>query len=224
MDFSSAGLFARAGTTTVVGTPLPPPYTTPSMTANLVLRVSLSLLANAVCLVPLRVLHRNGEFAASVFVANVCLLNMETVLNSLLWRNDDVAEWWAGWGFCDAVIHFHNASTALYITCLLAIMRNLARQVGMMRANPLTGSERTRRNLVQALIMFPLPVVQLAWTWAAAARRYEVGTLVGCTWVSHTSWPNLAFFVLPPVVFALITSGYAGESLPLRPGAKIKRD
>ncbi|KAM4060171.1 pheromone A receptor domain-containing protein [Hirsutella rhossiliensis] len=209
MESSSISLFARAGTTAVLGTPLPPPYTTPSLTANLVLRVTLSLLANIVCLVPLRVLHRNGEFAAAVFIANVELLNLETTLNSLLWRNDHVARWWAGWGFCDAVIHFHNAATALYITCLLAIMRNLAQQVGLMRANPLTGSERMRRNLVQALIMFPLPVVQVAWTRAAAARRYEVGTLVGCTWSSHSSWPNLAFFILPPAVVAIITSGFA---------------
>lgn len=212
---SSPALFRRAATTALLGTPLPPPYMTLSLTANLVLRVSLSLLANAVCLAPLRVLYRHGEFAAAVFIANVELLNLKAVVNSLLWRNDHVAAWWAGWGFCDVVVHLHNACGALFITCLLAIMRNLAQQVGMMRANPLTVNERRRRNLVQALIMFPLPVVQLAWTMPASRRRYEVGTLIGCSWDSHPSWPNLAFFVLPPIAIAFVTAGYAVESLSL---------
>lgn len=209
---SPTSLFPRSGAVAILGTPLPPPYTTPSMQANLVLRVTLSLLAGAVSVVPLRVLHRNGEFAAAVFIANTLMVDLETVVSSLLWHDDNMAQWWAGWGYCDVVVHLHNASGALFITCLLAMMRNLARQVGLMRASPLTGTERTRRNLVQGLIMFPLPLLQVAWTLAAATRRYEVGTLIGCSWNPHPSWPNLAFFIMPPVVLAFITSGYASES------------
>ncbi|KJZ74072.1 hypothetical protein HIM_06521 [Hirsutella minnesotensis 3608] len=191
------------------GEPSPAPYTTPSMTANLVLRVTLALISIAVCIVPLRVLRRNGEFAAAVFIVTVQVLNLETVVNSLLWPNEDFESWWPGYGFCDVENPLHNSFYGLFITCLWAIMRNLAQQVGMMRANPLTGNEKRRRNLIQALIMFPLPIVQLAWTFPAAAQRYEIDPLIGCSWVPHLSWPNLVFFILPPVIIALITSGYA---------------
>ncbi|KAG6283157.1 hypothetical protein E4U48_001513 [Claviceps purpurea] len=78
-----------------------------------------------------------------------------------------------------------------------------------MRASALTVQERRRRNLYQALIIFPYPIVQLAMTWPVASQRYIVGTLIGCSWNPHTSWPYLVFFVLPPPVFALITAGYA---------------
>ncbi|PHH66117.1 hypothetical protein CDD81_180 [Ophiocordyceps australis] len=186
-----------------------PSYTPRGVTANLVARVSLSLVANVICLVPLRLLHRNGEFAAAVFVATVELLNLETIVLSLTWRNDDVDSFWPGYGLCDVDGFFHNAATSLYATCLLAIVRNLAQQVGMMRASPLSCREKKWRNIKQALVMFPLPIVQLAMTWPVTSQRFQVGTLVGCSWIPHPSWPNLVFFVLPLVVVGVVTAGYA---------------
>ncbi|TWU73675.1 hypothetical protein ED733_004341 [Metarhizium rileyi] len=186
-----------------------PPYTTPALTANLVCRVSLALIANLVCLVPLRLLYRNGELAAVVFILNVEIKNLETIINALLWRNDDIMSWWAGYGWCDFDSYIHNISIGLFVTCLLAIMRNLAQQVGLMRANMLSMRERRRRNLIQALIIFPFPILQLALTWPLTAQRYLVGTLMGCNWIPHPSWPFLVFFVLPPPIFAMITTGYA---------------
>ncbi|PHH87923.1 hypothetical protein CDD83_8238 [Cordyceps sp. RAO-2017] len=103
----------------------------------------------------------------------------------------------------------HNAATSLFLTCLLAVMGSTAGQVGLARAAALTPGERRRRRRRQALVMFPLPLLQLAWTWPAAARRYEVGALVGCVWAAYPAWPNLVFFVLPPVVISLATSAYA---------------
>ncbi|KAF4585783.1 pheromone receptor [Ophiocordyceps camponoti-floridani] len=198
--------FLGGNQTAVVG---PQPSAMASLTHNLILRVTLALAANAVCLVPLRVLRRNGEFAAAVCVISVELLNFEAILCALIWRDDDVSSWWPGYGLCDIVIHLHNALTALFISCLLAIMRNLYQQVGLARAGPLHRSERRRRNLVQALIIFPLPLFNLALTLIIAERRYVIGTLMGCTWAPHSSWPNLAFFVFPPVVLSVITVVYA---------------
>ncbi|ODA80017.1 hypothetical protein RJ55_02975 [Drechmeria coniospora] len=188
---------------------VPVPVTTPALTANLVMRVLLALVGNIVCIIPLGLLYRNGEFAAVVFIVLVMLLNLDTVVNSLLWHNNDTADWWHGVGYCDLDNFFRNASKGLYLTCLLAIMRNLAQQVGMMRAGALTAAEKRRRNLTQALIMFPLPIVMLAWTFPLTAQRYVIGTLVGCDWVPHSSWPYLVFFILPPVVVGFATVVYA---------------
>ncbi|KAK2600303.1 hypothetical protein QQS21_004944 [Conoideocrella luteorostrata] len=206
-------LDARGKTTIVATAPIHPPYTSPALTANLVCRVLLAIVANLVCLVPLRLLYRNGEFAVVVFILNVEIKNLETIINSLIWRNDDLLSWWHGYGWCDVDAYIHNASIGLYVTCLLAIMRNLAQQVGLMRASALTAKERRRRNVIQALIIFPFPILQMALTWPLAAQRYLVGTLIGCNWVAHQSWPFLVFFVLPPPIFALITAGYAGKTV-----------
>ncbi|CAM1505352.1 Fc.00g109890.m01.CDS01 [Cosmosporella sp. VM-42] len=195
--------------TFIIVAPGPGTYTTPALTANLVFRVLLGLLANIVSLIPLRHLYRNGEFAAVVFIVNIEIKNLDIIVNALIWRNDNTESWWPGWGLCDVEPYLRNFMIGLYVTCLLAIMRNLAQQVGLMRANPLTVREKRRRNLVQALIMFPLPIVQMAWVWPLTGQRYVVGTLVGCSWVSYPAWPYVVFFVLAPVIVALITAGYA---------------
>lgn len=208
-------LLARgAGDPLIIADPSVLPYTTPALTANLFFRVALALVGNIFCLVPLRLLWRNSELAAVVFIVNVELKNFETVLYALIWRDDNMEDWWPGYGLCDVSAFFHNFSIALFATCMLAIVRNLAHQVGLMRANPLTVREKRKRNLVQALIMFPLPVLQLSLTWFLTAQRYAIGPLIGCTWVGYGAWPFLVFFVLAPVIVSLMTVGYASKYRP----------
>ncbi|KAF4444547.1 pheromone a factor receptor [Fusarium acutatum] len=204
----SAHLFGRRDLSIIVA-PGPGTITTPSLTTNLVCRVLFGLIANIACIVPLKNLYRNGEFAAVVFITNIEWSNLDTIINALVWRNDDTSKWWNGEAFCDLNAYYVNFTGALFGTCLLAIMRNLAQQVGLLRANALTVRERRQRNLVQALIMFPLPIVQVAWVWPLTTQRYAVATLAGCSWIAWPSWPYIVFFVLAPVTVALVTSGYA---------------
>lgn len=187
-----------------------PPYTNPNLTANLVVRVVLGVIANLVCLVPLRLLYRNGEFAAVVFIIVVEIKNIFTIVMALIWRNDNMESWWPGYGLCDIQQHVYNGCAGIYVTCLLAIMRNLAHQVGILRANPLTLREKRRRNLIQALIIFPLPIVQLTFTWPLAAQRYMVGTLMGCNWVPAPTWPFLVFFIIAELAISVVAAIYAG--------------
>lgn len=199
----------------IIKSPGPGTTITPSLTANLVCRVLFGIIANFACIVPLKNLYRNGEFAAVVFIANIQVSNLDTIINALIWRDDDTSKWWSGQGFCDVSPYYTNFLNALFGTCLLAIMRNLAQQVGLLRANLLSVQEKRRRNLVQALIMFPLPILQVAWVWPLTMQRYAVATLVGCSWVAWPAWPYMAFFVIAPVVVALITSGYASKFISL---------
>ncbi len=189
-----------------------PPFVTPSLTANLAVRIVLGVVANLVCLVPLRLLYRNGEFAAVVFIVVVEIKNIFTIVMAALWHTDDMESWWPGYGLCDIEPFIYNGCAGIYVTCLLAIMRNLAHQVGIMRANPLTVREKRRRNLFQALIIFPLPIVQLAFTWPLAAQRYAIGPLMGCSWVPYSAWPYLVFFVIAQLVISIVAAIYAGES------------
>lgn len=191
--------------------PVPDPVTTPALTANFVCRVVLGISSIIICLVPLRLLYRNGEFAAVVFVANMMGLNLLTVTNALIWRDDNMTEWWPGYGWCDLHPFLYVPMMALFTTSVLAISRNLSVQVGMLRAHPLTVREKRRKNLVQALIMFPLPLIQMAWIYPITAQRYTIATLVGCDWRVHRSWPKLVFFSLPIPVLALLSGYYASK-------------
>ncbi|KOS17647.1 Pheromone a factor receptor [Escovopsis weberi] len=215
MDPSIVHLLARNATHAgpapfyIVGGNVTAPYTSPSLTANLVARVALGLLANLACVVPLQLLAKNGELAAVVFIANLIVTNTRNVVNAVIWSDDDAGAWWLGAGLCDADAYVTRVNISLFATCLLAVMRNLAIQVGSLRANPLSQTERRRRNLVQALIMFPLPALQLAFVYPLAYQRYWIGTLVGCTWSPYPSWPYVVFFVFPPMIIAVVTAVYA---------------
>lgn len=185
--------------------------TTPALTANLVCRVVFGFIASVVCLVPLRLLHKNGEFAATVFITTAVFKNLITIVSALIWHGNDMESWWPGYGLCDVLPYFQHFIFLLFITCLLAIMRNVAHQVGLLRANPLTAKEKRRRNLVQALIMFPFPILQVILTWFLTYQRFVVGTLVGCSWTGYPTWTYIVFFLIPAPVAATITTGYASK-------------
>ncbi|KAM0281346.1 hypothetical protein ACHAQH_003614 [Verticillium albo-atrum] len=198
------------GQTTILSPfPVPDDVSPTSLTANLVCRVVFGLLTNVICLVPLRLLWRNGEFSAVVFIVDVMCLNMLTVINALIWRNDDTTQWWAGYGWCDLHAFLYVPLMCLYSTSCLAISRNLSEQVNMLRANPLTHREKRRKNLIQALIMFPIPLIQMAWIYPLTAQRYIIITLVGCDWRVHGSWPYFVFFLLPAPLLALTSAFYS---------------
>jgi pheromone a factor receptor len=214
MASSASSLFTRGEDSLIVVLPGAENGNPTTLKVNLIMRVSLGIIANLVSVVPLKHLYHGGEFAAVVFIGNLIFVNFKNIINALIWRNDNTDDWWPGYGLCDINPYLHNITVSLYVTCLLAIMRNLAQQVGLLRANPLTVRERRRRNLVQALIMFPLPIVQLAFVWPLTSQRFVVATLVGCAWSGWPSWPYIFLFAAAPVFISVITAGYASKSSP----------
>ncbi|KAK2054393.1 pheromone receptor [Colletotrichum caudatum] len=191
--------------------PDPPsaPYTDARLRANLVCRVVLAVLANAACGVPLRNLCRQGELAPAVFVGTVVVANCLAAANALAWRDDDVYRWWDGRVWCDLHAYLYQPLMPLYWLSVVAITRNLAQQMDLSRAGPLSGRERCRRRLVQALIVFPLPVVQAALLYPISSQRYRIATLTGCMWSGHPSWPLFVFFLAPRLLAVLASVYYA---------------
>ncbi|KAK8139183.1 hypothetical protein PG984_002563 [Apiospora sp. TS-2023a] len=146
---------------------------------------------------------------AAIFIVGVVISNVFTVINSLLWRNDYWGSWWDGQGWCDLQVWLAAPLDTIYAAAIFAIMRHLAQQVGMMRVTTLSPQEKRRRNLIQALIIFPIPLVQLAFTWFDLGQRYIIGTLVGCSATYDNSWPKIFVYIIPPVIFALGSVPYA---------------
>jgi pheromone a factor receptor len=195
---------------------VPDPITYPTLIFNLVLRTTMGFLAIFACLVPLRLLYRNKEFAAIVFVVNdlgLCLIN---TINALIWHDDNMDDWYTGFGWCDLHPYLYVPMMTLFTTSVLAHSRGMAEKVSLVRASPMTKRERRRNYLMQSLIMFPLPIVQLAWMYPLTAQRFVLTTLVGCDWRVDGSWPWLTFFILPIPILSIIAGIYACK-FPLAP-------
>ncbi|KAI1119773.1 GPCR fungal pheromone mating factor [Nemania abortiva] len=182
--------------------------TNPALLANLVFRVILAFAGILINWVPFRLLVRNGEFAAVVFIVDVAIMNLITILNSIIWHDDNWNTWWNGAGLCDIEVYLSAPLQTIYAASIFTVMYHLAQQVRLSRAGR-DRDERTRRHLVQAAIIFPVPFVQLVFTYFDLAQRYIVGTLIGCSAVYDVSWPKNVVYDAPPVVFAVLSVPYA---------------
>jgi pheromone a factor receptor len=100
-----------------------------------------------------------------------------------------------------------------YAACFFTIMRNMATKVGMMRATGLSAKEKRSRNIREALIIFPFPLLQVILTYFVLAERFTVSTLIGCGNLYHKSWPYLVFFNIPTPVFTVMAVFYASKWL-----------
>ncbi|KAI0908782.1 pheromone A receptor-domain-containing protein [Ustulina deusta] len=184
------------------------PATNHGLVANLVARVMLAFMGILLCWVPLRLLVRNGEFAVVVLIIDVVVMNLFTILNSIIWHDDDWSTWWDGAGLCDVEVYLSGPLQTIYAASIFTVMYHLAQQVKVTGAGR-DRSLRTRRNLIQAAIIFPIPLVQLLFTYFDLAQRYIIGTLIGCAAVYDSSWPKTLVYDAPPAAFAVLSVPYA---------------
>lgn len=189
------------------------PYatSTPGLAANQICRIILALVGNLLCWVPFRLLARNGEFVAVIFIGDVMVINLFTIFNASIWPNDDWNSWWDGTGYCDVQTYLLLPMQCLYAACIFAIMRNLAQRLRLRRVNNLSQPERRRQHLMEALIIFPVPIIQLALTWFLLTNRYVIGTITGCYGMFDQSWFKIFVLIFPPAMFSIGTIPYACE-------------
>ncbi|KAK0621293.1 pheromone A receptor-domain-containing protein [Bombardia bombarda] len=187
-----------------------PPFTDPSIQANLFFRVLLGVVSVAVTYVPANLLWWNGELAATVFCVVNIILNTINVINSVIWSDNDVANWYAGYGWCDLQTYLVYALETVYHICLFEIMRGLANKVALRRASSLTPSERRRKRIRSSFLLFIIPLLQVILTYFVIIQRYNISTLAGCTVWYDSDWIVLIFFILPSPIFAFGAAFMAG--------------
>ncbi|KAL1889361.1 a-factor receptor [Sporothrix stenoceras] len=194
--FTDTGVlvFGRSGT-------MPTP---PALVANVVLRLILCPIAILLTCVPLRLLWRNGEFPACVFVLNLWFLIIIVFVNAAIWHNQDFSSWWLGYGWCDLQAFVQYALVTIYSTSVCAIMQRLANQVGLTRVTGLSSREKRKRLIMQSLIIFPVPILQIIVTIFVQGQRYALTPASGCTNTYNATAVFLVFFILPPLFFTII--------------------
>lgn len=187
------------------------PFNTKALLPNFVCREVFGVLAVLLCWVPFRLLLRNGEFAAVVFISVNVVLMVIAVINAAIWHDDNLDAWWPGYGWCDLVAYISGPLVAAYAASIFAIMQNLATQVGMLRASPLTAGEKRRRNLVQAAIIFTIPLIDVAANYPFFVQRFLVIPLSGCNSLYDNSLPVVLLYYIWPSAFAIGAAVFAGE-------------
>jgi pheromone a factor receptor len=188
-----------------------PPYTYPALQVNLFFRVFLGFVSLFVTWVPARLLWRNGEFAGTVLCVSLMIINFFTLVNALIWRDDNVAEWYAGYGWCDLQTYIQFAIHTAFNVSLFEIMRGLTAKVSINRVSSPTAKERRRERIISALVIFTVPVIQVALIYVVIGNRYDISTLVGCNPVYIPDWIFFVFYILPTPIYAIAAAIMSGE-------------
>lgn len=189
----------------------PAPYADIGLQVNLVFRVILGILGVLVPLVPARLLWINGEFGATVHCLSTVTLNFIYVVNSLLWRENNVKEWYAGYGWCDFNTYFFFAFQTIFHTTLFDIMLGLTNKIGSPRVTSLSPKEKNRKDRISALTIFGFPVLQVLLTYLVILQRYNISTLAGCNAVYDPNGVFFVFFILPSPILTVGAAGLAGK-------------
>lgn len=180
---------------------------------NIICRSILHFAAVVACLVPMQLFCRSGELAGATLVISGALMNLYHFTNTLTWHNDDIANWPRGYGWCDIQLASAVPLETLVAASTCAILRNVAVQISSLRATTLTGSEKRRKNLAHALIIFPVPSLQVILYFFVIKMRYNISGIIGCQAVFQTNWVFVLFFLLPCPILSLCAGYYAGKPL-----------
>lgn len=189
------------------------PGVTTSFTINWICRLILGPLGLLFSWVPFYLLRRNGEFAACVMVATNWILIVYLYVNALIWHNEDIEASWGGQGWCDIQMYTQFAMTTIYSACVCAIMRRLAKSVGLERVTTLTAKERKNRIFVQSLIIFPAPIIQVILTPFVQGHPYTLMPVNGCGKAFDGNVIYLIFFVIPSPIYTAAACVYACKSI-----------
>ncbi|TLS22921.1 uncharacterized protein PpBr36_06041 [Pyricularia pennisetigena] len=181
----------------------------PGLLIDLVMRVSLATVAIIAIWVPFRLLWRSGEFAAALLAANIIITNLITIIQALIWRDDAALDGYRGQGWCDMQAYINIPLSTMYATCIFAVIQHVSAQVSLRRATGLSRAEKRRRNMMQALIIFPVPIIQIALSYPVHAYRYSITPLQGCEGGFGGNLLTFFFFLLPIPVYVIGASIYA---------------
>lgn len=183
----------------------------PGMLANIVFRFVLNLTAAIACWVPMRLFHKSGELSGTAMVVAMALLNLYYAVNAAIWHDDDIGSWPKGYGWCDIQLVSWIPLETLNSAAICAVVQNISKQVSLVRASELTSEEKRRNQTSQALIIFPVPLLQAILYYFVIPMRYNISGIIGCQAVFEANWVFLVFFILPCPVFAVAAAYFAGD-------------
>ena len=154
---------------------------------------------------------RNRNIGATVLVAWVILLLLFTSTNAVLWPNDNISNWYNGTGLCDVEVKIQVASQVAFPASLACVLRALAAVMDTDHATLVqTKAQRRRRYAVDLLWCVGFPLLQMLLHYLVQTRRYYLYGIAGCVPAVSTSVVTIFLLVVPPMIWTLVDSHYAG--------------
>ena len=155
---------------------------------------------------------RNRNIGATAMVAWVIILLLFTFVNAVLWPADNISNWYNGIGLCDVEAKILVSSQVALPASFACVLRALA---AVMDTNCTTliqsKAQRRRTYLIDLLWCIGFPLIQMFLHFIVQPRRYYIYGISGCVAAVSNSWLTVLLILVPPTIWALIDTYFAGE-------------
>ena len=161
---------------------------------------------------------RNRNIGATLLVGCVIMLNLQSLINALLWPTDNIAKWYNGSGLCDVEVKLQVAAQVASPAALGCVLRALARVMDTRRTQLVqTKAQRWRGYAIDLLWCFGFPMLQMLFHYIVKPGRYYLFGIIGCVPAVSNSWLTILLLLVPPVIWTLIDAYYASKYSPSPP-------
>lgn len=167
---------------------------------------------------PVLMIHgKNRNFPCLCMVSWLVLLNFFSLVNSLIWREPEVKNWWSGVGLCDIEVKLIGASYSGVPTCLICLFANLASLLDTRRTALFQSrARRWRKRAFEFTLCIVVPIIMIITSYIVQPNRYAVFQTTGCVPMYDQSAPSIALFYIWPPIFCIVAAFYCGKVLLAR--------
>lgn len=156
--------------------------------------------------------HKN--LAACTLICWLLLGNLFTVINAIIWHNDDFASWYDGVGLCDLEAKLYYPIFVGIPAAILGLTRNLARCMNVDSFSiTTTKQDRLHRFFIDCTTLYLVPVLQIGLHYITQINRYYITAVGGCAPSFDQSWPTIVIFFMWQEIFPLAACYYCGTSI-----------
>ncbi|KAK0328826.1 a-factor receptor [Friedmanniomyces endolithicus] len=148
---------------------------------------------------------RNRNVGATFLVAWTILINLQTLINALLWPHDDIAFWYNGAGLCDVEVKVQIAFSVAAPAALAAVLRALANALDTSRATLV----KSRAQRIQDYVVDLSFSLQMLFHYIDQPTRYLLFGIAGCEASVSKMWVTILLMDVPPLLWTLVDSYYA---------------
>jgi pheromone a factor receptor len=187
------------------------PHTTVNHPNAIIMPIFIAI-AIVVIYLPARDFYAKRNFAACSMIGSVTILNLYQFLNTIIWNSDDTMDWYSGVGLCDLEVNSRYMLTTSLVTSIFCFVKNLA---GVFRTDALylTPSMKRKRLIIDVLICWLVPFLQVAFHYLVSLGRFSIFPIYGCYDEFDGSWPYVVGYVMWFPIFTFLTLVYSGKSL-----------
>ncbi|KAF4636654.1 hypothetical protein G7Y89_g1433 [Cudoniella acicularis] len=181
---------------------------------NAIALPTMAALAIAGTYLPWRDFWRKRNLAACSMIASNTIVLLYTTINAIIWPNDDWSTWWEGVGLCDLEVTTKWPLTVVTNLALVCFVKNLA-SVFNTRKNSFvkTSAMRRRQYIVDFLIIFTLPIIQVAVWPVLSTGRFSIFAVTGCVGTADPAWPTILIIIATYPIYDCLGAYFAKVKL-----------